>query len=86
VQSALSAVKNVRFHSSLIPADQSIVEIVGQKEDEHVVSVTRRLRERTFSTFFFSIFFKQQKIVILSIFQFCVPESLVSDIDHLLHG
>ena len=86
VQSALSVVKNVRFHSNLILADQSIVEIVGQKEDEQVVSVTRRLRERIVSTFFFSIFFKQQKIVILSVFQFGVPESLVSDIDQLLHG
>ena len=57
MQSALSAVKNVRFHSNLIPADQSIVETVGQKEDEQVVSVTRRLRERVVSTFFiFHIF------------------------------
>ena len=57
MQSALSAVKNVRFHSNLILADQSIVEIVGQKEDEQVVSVTRRLCERIFSTFFiFHIF------------------------------
>ena len=57
VQSALNAVTNVKFHSNLILADQSIVEIVGQKEDEQVVSVTRRLRERIFSTFF-----KQQKL------------------------
>ena len=62
VQSALSAVKNVRCHSNLTPTDQSIVEIVGQKEDEQVVSVTRRLRERTFSTVLFSTFFKQQKL------------------------
>jgi hypothetical protein len=34
------------------PADQSIVEIVGQREDGHVVSVTRRLRERTVLTIF----------------------------------
>lgn len=56
MQSALIAVKNVRFHSSLIPTDQSIVEIVGQKEDEHVVSVTRCLRERTFPTVYFPHF------------------------------
>jgi len=61
MQSALSAAKNVKSHSNLIPADQSIAEIVGQKEDEPVVSVTRRLRERTFSTFLLSTFFKQQK-------------------------
>jgi hypothetical protein len=56
MQSALSAVKNVKFHSNLIPAGQSIVETVGQKEDEHVVSVTRRLRERIISTFYFPYF------------------------------
>ena len=57
MQSALIAVTNVRFRSNLILADQSIVEIVGQKEDEQVVSVTRRLRERVVSTFFiFHIF------------------------------
>jgi 3-hydroxymyristoyl/3-hydroxydecanoyl-(acyl carrier protein) dehydratase len=57
VQSALIAVTNVKFRSNLIPADQSIVEIVGQKEDEHVVSVTSNLRERIVSTFFiFHIF------------------------------
>jgi len=44
IQSALSAVTNVKFHSNLILADQSIVEIVGQKEDKHVVTVTRPLR------------------------------------------
>jgi len=60
--SALSAVKNAKFHSSLIPADQSIVEIVGQKEDEHAVSVTKHLRERIVSTFFIITFFKQQKL------------------------
>jgi len=53
MQSALIAVTNVKYHSNLIPTDQSIVEIVGQKEDEHVVSVTRRLRERTFSASFY---------------------------------
>ena len=62
VQSALSAVTNVKFRSNLILAGQSIVEIVGQKEDEHVVSVTRRLRERIVSTFFIITFFKQQKL------------------------
>ena len=62
VQSALIAVTNVKFHSNLILAGQSIVEIVGQKEDEQVVSVTRRLRERIVSTFLFSTFFKQQKL------------------------
>jgi hypothetical protein len=56
MQSALSAVKNVKDHSNLILADQSIVEIVGQKEDEHVVSVTRRLREHRFSTILFSTY------------------------------
>ena len=56
VQSALIAVTNVNFHSNLILADQSIVETVGQKEDEQVVSVTRRLRERIVSTFYFSHF------------------------------
>lgn len=53
MQSALSAVKNVKFHSNLIPAGQSIVETAGQKEDEHVVSVTRRSCERIVSTFFY---------------------------------
>ena len=63
VQSALIAVTNVKFRSNLILAGQSIVEIVGQKEDEQVVSVTRRLRERIVSTFFyFPHFFKQQKL------------------------
>jgi hypothetical protein len=63
VQSALIAVTNVKFRSNLILAGQSIVEIVGQKEDEHVVSVTRRLRESIVSTFFlFPHFFKQQKL------------------------
>jgi hypothetical protein len=62
VQSALIAVTNVKFRSNLILADQSIVEIVGQKEDEQIVSVTRRLRERIVSTFFISTFFKQQKL------------------------
>jgi hypothetical protein len=63
MQSALSAVKNVRFHSNLTQTDQSIVEIVGQKEDEHVVSVTRRLRERIFPNFsIFSTFFNHQKL------------------------
>ena len=62
MQSALIAVTNVKFRSNLILAGQSIVEIVGQKEDEQVVSVTRRLRERIVSTFLFSTFFKQQKL------------------------
>jgi hypothetical protein len=62
VQSALIAVTNVKFRSNLILAGQSIVEIVGQKEDEQVVSVTRRLREHIVSTFFISTFFKQQKL------------------------
>jgi hypothetical protein len=53
VQSALSAVKSAKFHSNLIPAGQFIVETVGQKEDEQVVSVIRRLRERIFSTSFY---------------------------------
>jgi hypothetical protein len=62
VQSALIAEMNVKFRSNLIPADQSIVEIVGQREDGHVVSVTRRLRERAVFNLFFSTFFKQQKL------------------------
>jgi len=61
VQSALNAVTNVKFHSNLILADQSIVEIVGQKEDELVVSVTRRLRERIVSTFFYFPHFLNSK-------------------------
>ena len=61
LQSALSVVKNVRFHSNLTPAGQSIVEIVGQKEDEHVVSVTRRLRERIFSASFYFPHFLNSK-------------------------
>ncbi len=44
VQSALIAVMNVKFRSNRILAGQSIAEIVGQNEDEQVVSVTRRLR------------------------------------------
>jgi predicted acyltransferase len=56
VQSALIAVTNVKFRSNLILAGQSIVEIVGQKEDEQVVSVTRRLRERIVLTFLLSHF------------------------------
>ena len=68
VQSALIAVTNVKFHSNLILADQSIVEIVGQKEDEQVVSVTRRLRERIVSNFLFSTFFKQPKLYPINIF------------------
>jgi len=62
MQSAPSAAKNVKSHSNLIPADQSIAEIVGQKEDEHAVSVTRCSRERVFSTSLFSTFFKKQKL------------------------
>ena len=54
MQSALSAVKNAKYHSSLIPADQSIVETVGQKEDEHVVSVSRHLVKVLFQLFLFS--------------------------------
>ena len=78
VQSALIAVTNVKFHSNLILADQSIVEIVGQKEDEQVVSVTRRLRERIVSTFFYFPHFLNRKIAI-RVFQFGVPKILVSD-------
>ena len=52
VQSALIAETNAKFHSNLIPAGQSIVEIVGQNEDEPIVSVTRRLRERKVLAFF----------------------------------
>jgi hypothetical protein len=33
--SALIVVKNVKFHSNQIPADQFTVEIVGQREDDH---------------------------------------------------
>lgn len=62
VQSALIAVTNAKFHSNLTLADQSIVETVGQKEDEQVVSVIRRLRESIVSTFLLSTFFKQQKL------------------------
>lgn len=40
VQFALIAVTNVKFHSNLNLADQSIVEIVGQKEDGQEDSVT----------------------------------------------
>lgn len=85
MQSALSAVKNVRSHSNLIPTDQSIVEIVGQKEDEQVVSVTRRLRERTFPTVLFSTFFKQQKLS-SSAFSGLVCQKLQFQLDQLLHG
>jgi hypothetical protein len=56
VQSVLSAAKNVKFHSSLTQTDQSIVEIVGQKEDEQVVSATKRLREHIFSKLFYFFF------------------------------
>lgn len=77
MQSALIAVKNVRFHSSLIPTDQSIVEIVGQKEDEHVVSVTRCLRERTFPTVLFSTFLNSKNCN-YQFFRFGVPETSVS--------
>jgi hypothetical protein len=60
VQSALIAVTNVKFRSNLILADQSIVEIVGQKEDGQEDSVTRRLLERIVTTsFYFQKFFKQ---------------------------
>jgi len=61
VQSALNAVTNVKFHSNLILAGQSIVEIVGQNEDEQVVSVTRRLREHIVSTFFYFSHFLNSK-------------------------
>jgi hypothetical protein len=61
VQSVLIAVTNVRFHSNLILADQSIVEIVGQKEDEQVVSVTRRLCERIFFNLFYFPHFLNSK-------------------------
>ena len=63
MQYALIAEQNVKFRSNLIPRDQYIVEIVGQKEDEQVVSVTKHLLERKVLTFFiFSYFFKQQKL------------------------
>ena len=42
VQYVLIAETNVKFRSSLTQADQYIVEIVGQKEDELIVSVTKR--------------------------------------------
>ena len=54
VQSALIAVTNVKFHSNLILADPSIVEIVGQKEDNQEDTVTRRSSERIVTTFFYS--------------------------------
>ena len=57
MQSVLIVVTNVKFRSNLILADQSIVEIVGQNEDEQEDSVTRRSRERIFTTFFISTFF-----------------------------
>lgn len=58
MQSALIVVTNAKFHLNLILADQFIAEIVGQNEDEQEDSVTRRLRERIVSTFFFvSTFF-----------------------------
>jgi len=85
VQSALIAVTNVKFRSNLILAGQSIVEIVGRKEDEQVVSVTRRLRERIVSTFLFSTFFKQQKFQ-SSAFSSLVCQKFLSQIDQLLHG
>lgn len=56
MQSALIVVTNVKFHSNLILADQSTVEIVGQKEDEQEDSVTRRLREHIVSSFYIQIF------------------------------
>ena len=60
VQSVLIVVTNVKFRSNLILADQSIVEIVGQNEDEQEDLVTRRSRERIVTTFFYSQnFFKQ---------------------------
>jgi hypothetical protein len=52
VQSALIVVTNAKFRSNLIPADQYIAEIVGQKEDEQIVFVTRSLRERIVLTVF----------------------------------
>jgi len=85
VQSALIAVTNVKFRSNLILAGQSIVEIVGRKEDEQVVSVTRRLRERIVSTFLFSTFFKQQKLQ-SSAFSSLVCQKFLSQIDQSLHG
>jgi hypothetical protein len=79
VQSALIAEMNVKFRSNLIPADQSIVEIVGQKEDGHVASVTKRLRERTVLTiFYFFSYCLATKNVFFSFFQFDEPEFLVS--------
>ena len=67
VQSALIAGTNAKFHSNLILADQSIVEIVGQKEDEQEDTVTRRSHERVITTFFYSKkFFK----IPISFFQF----------------
>jgi predicted DNA-binding helix-hairpin-helix protein len=85
MQSALSAVNNVRYHSSLIPTDQSIVEIVGQREDEQVVSVTRRLRERIFLTSFYFSRFLTSKIVIVNFFGFDVPYFGLRVVE-LLHG
>ena len=46
MQSALIVVVNVKSHSNLTRTDQSIVEIVFQKEDEQEDTITRRLRER----------------------------------------
>jgi hypothetical protein len=58
VQSALIVETNAKFRSNLIPAGKYIVEIVGQKEDEQTVSVTRCLREHAVLAFFYSTFFR----------------------------
>jgi hypothetical protein len=86
VQSALIAETNVKFRSNLIPADQSIVEIVGQKEDGHVASVTRRLRKRIVLTIFcFFHIFKQQKLR-FSAFSSLMRQKFLFQAGQMLHG
>ena len=67
VQSALIAGTSAKFHSNLILADQFIVEIVGQKEDEQEDTVTRRSHERVVTIFFYSKKFLKLQSVFFSL-------------------
>ncbi len=80
MQSALIVVTNAKFHSNLTLADQSTVEIVGQKEDEQEDIVTRRSCERIVTTFFhFQNFFKQH-ILLSSAFSNLMHQNFQSQI------
>jgi hypothetical protein len=62
VQAALIVETNAKFRSNLIPTDQSIAEIAGQKEDEPIVSVIKRLRKpHSFNLFSLSYFLNSKK-------------------------